>query len=402
MKKFYCLFISIFLSICCFAQNRFTVYSVIEYETIEKEKLHNIVETPEEMRAAIDFESMDVGLFGKENRIYLCAESHEPQTDIDSTGESSISWIAKTDKPDDDTFYLLLLTSNCSGQNTTLTINPLDNSTILFTTYHLKKDKDTTKNVVYKTAISRADSLNINSKQREDTSTNIKTTNNSPIIPGIFFSIVAILLLYLAFRPNRKGHNNEKQSPDNDDNLTVNVSKPCKTTKPSPASSGIPDIKFRGVEVENFSMYMVGFSTYIAGINFRCNARDAGGFLGYAVPEPDNEYDTNAVAIYRNDGKLLGYIPKKDNREFKEWSDSCTVPCVGYILSEDGTMKGRVKALLPENENAVNKAVAYYVRWLVQERGRRFIPKGFNLKDRDKLKTDEDLIGAINDYIGEL
>lgn len=402
MKKFYCLFISIFLSICCFAQNRFSVYSVIEYETIEKGKLHNMVEIPEEMRAAIDFESMDVGLFGEENRIYLCAESHEPQAEIDSTGESSISWIAETDEQDDDTFYLLLLTGNHSGQNITLTICPLDNSPILSTTYLLKEDKDTTKNVVYKTSISRADSLNINSKQREDTSTDIKTTNNSPIIPGIFFSIVAILLLYFAFRSNRKEHNNEKQSPNKDDSSTVKVSKPCKPTKPSPVSSGIPDIKFRGVEVENFSMYMEGFSTYIAGINFRCYARDVGGFLGYAAPEPDNEYDTNAVAIYRNDGKLLGYIPKKDNREFKEWSSSCTVPCVGYILREDGTMKGRVKALLPENENAVRKAVAYYVRWLVRKHGSRFIPKGFDLKDKDKLKTDEDFIEAINAYIEEL
>lgn len=216
----------------------------------------------------------------------------------------------------------------------------------------------------------------------------------------VLFSVVIAISLFVSAA--RKEKRRQEQESKRKGKKIVNGQANAVKSAPKPRPSGVPGIKFRGSEVDNFSMYMTGFYTYIAGINFRCNARDEGGFLGYAAPEPDNEYDRNAVAVYRNDGKLLGYIPKKENKEFKEWSESCTVPCVGYIFQEDGTMRGRVKALLPENENAVYKAVAYYVRWLVQEHGRRFIPKGFDLKDKDKLKTDEDFIEAINAYIEEL
>lgn len=39
---------------------------------------------------------------------------------------------------------------------------------------------------------------------------------------------------------------------------------------------------------------------------------DTGWFNGYAKIEPDNQYDHFAVAIYRDDHKHLGYIPKDD------------------------------------------------------------------------------------------
>lgn len=47
----------------------------------------------------------------------------------------------------------------------------------------------------------------------------------------------------------------------------------------------------------------------IAGVNYRKNIRDyVGVFEGYLQPEPDNEYDHNAIAIYHSDGHHLGYI----------------------------------------------------------------------------------------------
>lgn len=48
----------------------------------------------------------------------------------------------------------------------------------------------------------------------------------------------------------------------------------------------------------------------IAGINYRKNiARYLGDFEGYLVPEPSNQFDKNAIAIFHNDGHHLGYIP---------------------------------------------------------------------------------------------
>lgn len=43
---------------------------------------------------------------------------------------------------------------------------------------------------------------------------------------------------------------------------------------------------------------------------------DVGWFNGYAVVEPTNQHDEFAVAIYRDDHKQLGYIPKGDSAMF--------------------------------------------------------------------------------------
>ena len=48
----------------------------------------------------------------------------------------------------------------------------------------------------------------------------------------------------------------------------------------------------------------------IAGINYRENiAAYLGDFEGYIKPDPDNEHDPNAIAVYHKDGHQLGFIP---------------------------------------------------------------------------------------------
>lgn len=51
----------------------------------------------------------------------------------------------------------------------------------------------------------------------------------------------------------------------------------------------------------------------IAGINKNgCTDRHVGGFVGKLVPEPDNEFDPNAIKVVHQDGTHLGYIPAKE------------------------------------------------------------------------------------------
>ena len=48
----------------------------------------------------------------------------------------------------------------------------------------------------------------------------------------------------------------------------------------------------------------------IAGINYREGIADyLGDFEGYLQPNPDNEHDPNAIAVYHKDGHHLGFIP---------------------------------------------------------------------------------------------
>lgn len=56
----------------------------------------------------------------------------------------------------------------------------------------------------------------------------------------------------------------------------------------------------------------------IVGTFYRPNITifDTGWFNGYATIDPENKYDQFAVAVYRDDHKMLGYIPKGDLNMF--------------------------------------------------------------------------------------
>ena len=57
----------------------------------------------------------------------------------------------------------------------------------------------------------------------------------------------------------------------------------------------------------------------LAGVNYRKNMRDyVGVFEGYIQPEPDNEYDPYAIAVYHTDGHHLGYIPHDYTDDIRE------------------------------------------------------------------------------------
>ena len=69
------------------------------------------------------------------------------------------------------------------------------------------------------------------------------------------------------------------------------------------------------------------FSTFVAGIKYRENweglvSKLSDGMIVKLKKEPDNEYDSSAIAVY-NGADLLGYIPKKD------------IPAVGWCMNDD-------------------------------------------------------------------
>lgn len=57
----------------------------------------------------------------------------------------------------------------------------------------------------------------------------------------------------------------------------------------------------------------------LAGVNYRKNIRDyVGVFDGYLQPEPENEYDPDAIAVYHADGHHLGYIPQNMTDDIRD------------------------------------------------------------------------------------
>ena len=67
------------------------------------------------------------------------------------------------------------------------------------------------------------------------------------------------------------------------------------------------------------SIYHPVWDFNIAGINFRKGIKKyVGPFFGYLQPEPTNEYDPDAIAIYHSDGHHLGYIPQNMTDDIRD------------------------------------------------------------------------------------
>lgn len=119
------------------------------------------------------------------------------------------------------------------------------------------------------------------------------------------------------------------------------------------------------------------YSTYIAGINYRCDAGDIGGFIGTIKPDRGNKYDKNALAIYRGDGKHLGFIPKNETRHIRRWGVGVVI-CVGYIKEgDDAPLYGRVK-IYSRLDNGAMIEIARYIKWLIDNHGIEYAPKELN------------------------
>lgn len=68
---------------------------------------------------------------------------------------------------------------------------------------------------------------------------------------------------------------------------------------------------------------------------------DAGSYIGECIamlkPEPDNPYDSNAIAIFATDGKKLGYVPKDMTNSVRQYTQLPSF-CYFYIGCCQGTL----------------------------------------------------------------
>jgi hypothetical protein len=88
------------------------------------------------------------------------------------------------------------------------------------------------------------------------------------------------------------------------------------------------DQGFRGIDYIEFR---------IAGITHYDDGSHIGEFIAMLRPEPDNPYDSNAIAIYATDGKKIGYVPKDMTDEVRHYTQLPSF-CYCYIGSCQGTL----------------------------------------------------------------
>jgi len=89
----------------------------------------------------------------------------------------------------------------------------------------------------------------------------------------------------------------------------------------------------------------------ITGLRYHCTVQDCGKVVGFVKPDPSNVHDVRAQAVYRSDGKLLGYIPKTQLDWYEDFNEEDVVcPFVGEIeLDGRGWMQAEIKVIIPSS-----------------------------------------------------
>ena len=97
----------------------------------------------------------------------------------------------------------------------------------------------------------------------------------------------------------------------------------------------------------------------ITGLRYHCTVHDCGKIVGIVRPEPSNVHDPRAQAVYRNDGKLLGYIPRTQLDWYEDFNEQ-NVPCpfVGEIeVDGRGWLAAEIKVIIPTSQEFVEEEI---------------------------------------------
>ena len=98
----------------------------------------------------------------------------------------------------------------------------------------------------------------------------------------------------------------------------------------------------------------------ITGLRYHCTVHDCGKIVGIVKPEPSNVHDPRAQAVYRNDGKLLGYIPRTQLDWYEDFNEE-NVPCpfVGEIELDRSSARliAEIKVIIPSSREFVEEEI---------------------------------------------
>jgi hypothetical protein len=98
----------------------------------------------------------------------------------------------------------------------------------------------------------------------------------------------------------------------------------------------------------------------VTGLRYHCTVYDCGKIVGVVVPEPSNVHDSRAQAVIRNDGKLLGYIPRSQLDWYEDFNeDNVSCPFVGEIGLDNSTSRlvAEIKVILPSSREFVEEEI---------------------------------------------
>lgn len=143
----------------------------------------------------------------------------------------------------------------------------------------------------------------------------------------------------------------------------------------------------------------IEYVTRIAGVTFHNDKSDVGAFLGYVRSDPNNPHDPDAIAIYRTDNTLVGYIPRDEQKKYRSWSAKENLPCIGFINEGDKVdLYGKVK-IVDADKSTTTLELVKYAAWLISNFGVKFAPTGLKIPGTTNLRTEEQWLSALYKYI---
>lgn len=144
------------------------------------------------------------------------------------------------------------------------------------------------------------------------------------------------------------------------------------------------------------------FDSRVAGAQHHCDDSDIGGFIGYIEPDPYNEVDKKAIAIYRNDGKHLGYIPKEDTARVRRWACQDSLPCVGFIMAGDVVDYWGRLTIIDADAQHTELEMVKVVRDMVLRDGMKVVPPDFRVEGDDQPTSRKEWLEVLEARINEL
>lgn len=132
----------------------------------------------------------------------------------------------------------------------------------------------------------------------------------------------------------------------------------------------------------------------IAGVGY--HATFEGSFVGFVCRQPDNPYDSKALAVCTNLGLIVGYIPRYEQEQYNEWTDRDGLPCIGYLTEGyNGKLRGKVK-VVDADRNLTELHIIKFAIWLIENHGSKYIPPEFKEASGLSLRTEEEWLDYLD------
>lgn len=193
--------------------------------------------------------------------------------------------------------------------------------------------------------------------------------------------IVTVVALFLIFRDDHDSNYNKSEKgyrkssspaskPSPLKNEIDNAIKDIQSTWTPPIQEEVEEVEEEDDEdldlsfldnLEYFEDLEENTETFdINGLRYYCTVHDCGKIVGIVRPEPSNTHDPRAQAVIRNDGKLLGYIPRTQQDWYEDFNEQNVIcPFVGEIeVDHQGWMQAEIKVIIPTSREYVEQEIA--------------------------------------------